>query len=401
MYLRMAKRLLLETDKRLLWKIAYHAGFKGILSVQKHKRRLKRGQFFPPFLFISAINSCSLRCQGCWVDVSAKQAYIDADRMKATITQAQQMGNSIFGILGGEPLMHPQLIEILRQHPDCYFLLFTNGHLVTDELAKELRRLGNVTPLVSIEGNEPISDERRGQRGVFAKTMAGLQRCLENRLITGVCTSVCQSNIDDLLTEEWVDRLIELGVMYVWYYTYRPAGPDPRPDLALTPEQQLRARRFIVEMRAKKPIGVLDAYYDHAGRALCPAVTGSSHHVGPWGDIEPCPVIQLAKESIDDARGLERTILESEFLADFRQTVAPVTRGCILLERPDLLIELAKKHGAHDSTARGTVFAELAAMQSRASQFDPQAEIPEKSWIYRFAKKHWFGDFGVYETLGK
>ena len=39
MYLRMAKRLLLETDKRLLWKLAWNFGFKGMLSVERHKRR--------------------------------------------------------------------------------------------------------------------------------------------------------------------------------------------------------------------------------------------------------------------------------------------------------------------------------------------------------------------------
>ncbi len=46
MYLRMAKRLLLETDKRLLWKLIYSAGWKGMWSVLKHKARLKKGSFF-------------------------------------------------------------------------------------------------------------------------------------------------------------------------------------------------------------------------------------------------------------------------------------------------------------------------------------------------------------------
>ena len=58
-------------DKRLLWKLAYNMGFKGALSVHRHKLRLKRGQVFPPFLYVSIINTCNLRCQGCWVDVAA------------------------------------------------------------------------------------------------------------------------------------------------------------------------------------------------------------------------------------------------------------------------------------------------------------------------------------------
>ena len=34
MYLRMTKRLLFETNKRLLWKLAWNAGFKGIRSIR-------------------------------------------------------------------------------------------------------------------------------------------------------------------------------------------------------------------------------------------------------------------------------------------------------------------------------------------------------------------------------
>ena len=66
-----AKRMLTTVDSRLLWKFALNFGLKGALSVERYKSRLKRGIHFPPFLFISVINSCNLRCQGCWVDVAA------------------------------------------------------------------------------------------------------------------------------------------------------------------------------------------------------------------------------------------------------------------------------------------------------------------------------------------
>ncbi|MEX2288182.1 MAG: radical SAM protein [Planctomycetaceae bacterium] len=401
MQLRLAKRLLLETDKRLLWKLAWNMGFKGMLSVQKHKQRLKRGEVFPPFLYVSIINSCNLRCQGCWVDVAAKQQTIDLTAMNRLIDEAKEMGNVFFGIVGGEPFMHPQLFDILAAHPDCYFQIFTNGQFITDEKAKRLRALGNVTPLVSVEGNQIISDQRRGRSDVLDKTMQGIRNCLNNKLFTGVCTSLCQTNIDDLLTEAWIDRLIEMGVMYTWFHVYRPMGPEACPELSLTPEQQLKARKFVVEMRAKKPIVIIDAYFDGEGRALCPAATGISHHINPWGGIEPCPIVQFTRESIHqsetDTRSLREKFLNSEYLRDFRQLAQQSTRGCIVLERPDLLKALVEKHGAKDGTVRGTALAELEAMQMRTSQYNPDHEIPEKSWIYRFAKRHWFNDFGVYD----
>jgi MoaA/NifB/PqqE/SkfB family radical SAM enzyme len=399
MYLQLARRILVETDKRLLWKLAWNMGWKGMLSVEKFKRRLRKGEVFPPFLYVSIINSCNLRCQGCWVDVAAKQEIIQPAAFHKLVREAQEMGNVFFGIVGGEPFMHPHLLDMLAEHPDCYFQVFTNGQFITAEKAQRLRQLGNVTPLVSVEGNEIISDERRGRPDVWNRTMQGLRHCLENKVFTGVCTSLCQTNYD-LLNEAWVDRLIDMGVMYTWFHVYRPMGPDARPELCLTPKQQLAARRFVVEMRAKKPIIIIDAYFDGEGQALCPAATGISHHINPWGDIEPCPIVQFTRESIHasepDGRSLREKFLQSDYLRDFRDLARSTTRGCIVLERPDLLKQLVEKHGARDSTARGTALQELKAMRVRTSQYTPGGEIPERNWLYRLARRFWFNDFGAY-----
>src|SRR5213083_828425 len=374
MFPALALRILRTTDPRLLGKFMWNFGVKGLLSVEKFKSRIKRGEYFPPFLYLSIINSCNLRCQGCWVDVEEKDS-IDLETLNRTITDAKDHGNAFFGILGGEPFMHPQLLDMLAEHPDCYFQIFTNGQFITDERAKRMRRLANVTPLISVEGNEIVSDVRRGRSGVFSKTMQGVQNCLNNKVFTGVCTSLCQTNIDDLLTEKWVDRLIEMGVMYTWFHVYRPMGPDACPDLCLTPAQQLQARKFVVEMRAKKPIVIIDAYFDGEGQALCPAATGISHHINPWGDIEPCPIVQFSTESIHkkngDKRSLRQKFIQSQFLKEFRELSQSTTRGCIVLERPDLLKELIEKHSAPDTTARKTAMQELEVMETRTSQYSP------------------------------
>lgn len=397
MFPSLAYRILRTTDPRLLAKFAWNFGVKGLLSVEKFKRRIKRGEYFPPFLYLSIINSCNLRCQGCWVDVEEKDS-IDLDTLNRTITDAKQHGNAFFGILGGEPFMHPQLLDLLAAHPDCYFQVFTNGQFITEKVAKRLRELGNVTPLISIEGRAFTSDERRGKKEVLNKTLRGLDHCLREKILTGVATSVCQTNIGELLTEDWLRELIARGVHYVWYHTYRPVGPKMNEALALRPEQLVEVRRFVTDMRAKVPIAIIDAYYDHRGQALCPMSTGISHHISPRGDIEPCPIIQFAAETIRDPRGLYVTMRDSTFLRDFRELSAQHTRGCVVLERPDLVKQLVVKHGARDTTVRGTAMAELDAMTPRFSQWLPGEEIPEKHWMYKLSKKYWFNDFNAYRT---
>ncbi len=401
MILSLSSRILRTVDSKCLTKMAWNFGYKGARSVMLFKKRMKEGTYFPPFLYLSILNSCNLRCQGCWVDVEAPRNAIDLDTLNRTINNAKAHGNSFFGILGGEPFMHPELLDLIAQHPDAYFQIFTNGQLITEKTAQALRKLGNATPLVSIEGTSTVSDERRGNKDVLNRTLRGLQHCLDAKLLTGVATSLCRTNIDDLLSESWLDKLIDLGVHYTWYHTYRPVGPKISVDLALTPEQIQQARRFIVNMRAEKPIAIVDAYYDHAGDALCPMSTGISHHVGPKGDIEPCPIIQFATENIKDSRGIYETFTNSAFLKDFRETSAKHTRGCVVLERPDIVKQLVLKHGAYDTTIRQTAMAELESMTPRPSQWVKEESIPEKHWMYKIAKRFFYNDFGVYHSLEK
>ena len=398
--LQFAARTLATTDKRHLAKFMWNFGFKGMRSIQLFKKRMKEGEYFPPFLYLSILNSCNLRCQGCWVDVDKPQVKIDFDELNKVVNDAREHGNSFFGILGGEPFMHTELLDFLAQHPDCFFQVFTNGQLITEKTAKRLCQIGNSTPLISIEGNEVVSNERRGGKDVYKRTLRGLDNCLNNGLLTGVATSLCQTNIDELLTEDWLRSLAKRGVHYAWYHTYRPVGPQIHEELALTPDQARRVRQFVVDMRVKLPIAIIDAYYDGKGQALCPMATGISHHIGPSGSIEPCPIIQFATENIRDNDSIFDLMTKSEFLHDFREAAAQNTRGCVVLERPDLVKELAKKHQAKDTTIRKTAMAELESMTPRGSQYLPTGEeIPERHPVYRLAKKFFFNDFGVYKNL--
>ena len=399
--LQFAARTFASADKRHLAKFMWNFGYKGVRSVNLFKKRLKEGIHFPPFIYISVLNSCNLRCQGCWVDVDKPQVKIDLNDLNNIVNDAKAHGNSFFGILGGEPLLHPELFDFFAEHPDCFFQLFTNGQMITDKKAKQLRQLGNVTPLISIEGTEMVANERRGGKDVLNRTLRGLDNCLNNKLLTGVATSLCQTNIDDLLTEEWLRKLIDRGVHYAWYHTYRPVGPQIHDELALTPEQALKVREFVVNMRVKLPIGIIDAYYDGEGKALCPMANGISHHISPTGAVEPCPIIQFATENVKDG-GIYDTLTKSAFMKDFRETAAKNTRGCIVLERPDLVKDLAEKHGAKDTTLRQTAIKELEGMTARNSQWLPTGEeIPEKHPVYRWAKRYWFNDFGVYDEMEK
>ena len=102
--------------------------------------------------------------------------------MNHMIGEAKAMGNVFFGIVGGEPFMYPELFDLFAQHPDCFFQVFSNGQLITDKKAKLMRKLGNVTPLVSIEGSPRLSATSAVARMTSLQQDApceGLRHCVE------------------------------------------------------------------------------------------------------------------------------------------------------------------------------------------------------------------------------
>ena len=389
-------RILKQVDARLLWKLGYNLGWKGMKAVARHKKRLKRGELYPAFMMISVTDNCNLNCQGCWVTINNQSKGMDVETLENIIVSSKKKGSYFFGLLGGEPLMYPNLMDVIERHPDCYFQMFTNGTLLTDEVAQRLRKLGNVSPLISVEGLQDVSDIRRGAKNVYGRTMTGIEVATKNKLFTGVAASICKSNFKDLVNEEFVNSCIQKGIHYLWFYIYRPVGERPTTELALSEEEILELRQFMVDIRVKAPLMIIDTYWDEKGKALCPGAIGLSHHINPYGDIEFCPPIQFAGENVGNGADIANIIENSEYIGDLRKGITQRTQGCILLDDPGHLHKMLKDVNAYDSSKRNKAYEELKQMKPCAGHHIPGEEIPEKSWVYRFAKKYSFFGFGAY-----
>jgi MoaA/NifB/PqqE/SkfB family radical SAM enzyme len=368
--------------------------WRGLTGFLKFRKRKKRGLLFPAFQFISITNDCNLRCQGCWVSTNGHREYMQLEKIHSVIEAGKRQGSYFFGILGGEPVMHKQLMQIFNNHPDCYFQLFTNGTLFDKNIAINLRKAGNVTALFSFEGDEKVADVRRGGHNVYNRTIQAIRIAISEGLITGVAVSVCKSNIEMALSDDFIKTLHQLGVLYVWYYIYRPSGSNPNYDLALDSSEILRLRKFLVEGRSRFPIVLIDSYWRANGEPFCPAAEGLSHHINPAGYIEPCPVVQLAREQVTDDLP-EKTYENSAFLKGFRHDILQKTNGCILMEDPKWLKDFTEKYGALNTSNRPGYLTDLEHAPVVASHGSCPV-IPEKNLIYRLAKKTAFFGMGAY-----
>ncbi|MDR2389629.1 MAG: radical SAM protein [Tannerellaceae bacterium] len=390
-------RIPLECSPRLVWKFAWNFGLRSLLNIRRFEERQRKGKpFFPAFVMISITENCNLACSGCWVSHGGKKR-LSPRQLDGIITSCKKQGSYFFGILGGEPLLYPELMEILARHKDCYFQLYTNATLLTHEIAATLKRLGNVTPLISIEGLEKESDARRGQKEVFRRTLEGVRACRKAKLIIGAAASIGKSNFNELVSPQYLHFLAGEGVHYLWYYIYRPTGAEPKTENALEKEQILHLRRFIAQERNTAPLQLIDAYWDDKGNALCPGAMGMSHHISPAGALEFCPPLQMAKDFInEEGTNVAELFQQSDFLAGLRKLAASHSRGCILLENPSLLRSYLESRQASDTTSRGTVWEEIKRMPVLAGHDLKGEEIPEENILYRWMKKHYFFGFGAY-----
>ena len=394
MLTRLAWRAATQLSPRLSTKAAYLWVLKGALAVWAYKRRLKRNELFPPFMFVALTNTCNLRCQGCWVEKEGTAHYLPEQDLDNLIISGKKRHAYYYTLLGGEPYMYKGIWDIFRRHPDCYFQTITNGMLFTEANVKRLKQAGNVTPLISIDGWKDQNDARRGD-GVFESADRGMDRLKQAGIIFGIATTTTGKNMDEVMTDEYVQHFIDKGAMYIWYYIYRPVGEHPHPEYCMKREQIIEMRKRLLQLRRKHPIVIIDTYWTAEGEAFCPAAMGMGFHVGPQGSIEPCPPLSFAREKLSDNNGdVYKTINNSKFLRGFQNFVKDRTKGCVILEHPQELMEFMRSHDVEDFSARDA-FVEYDASKPRHSHHLAGDEIPEDYWVYRLLKKNVFFGMGA------
>ena len=106
---------------------------------------------------------------------------MDTGKLLSIVTEAKELGISFIIIAGGEPLIRPEILDIAADFPEITFLVFTNGLLITDPIAERLAKQRNFVPVISLEGQEENTDERRGS-GVYHRLQITVDKLEQRRI---------------------------------------------------------------------------------------------------------------------------------------------------------------------------------------------------------------------------
>ncbi|MCI0690895.1 radical SAM protein [candidate division KSB1 bacterium] len=112
-----------------------------------HHRQLYRLPWSLPDNAISWLeptSACNLACDGCYRENVAK-SHKSLEVVRREVETFRELRNSDgISIAGGDPLMHPNIVEIVRMIAEMGFkpVINTNGGMLTPELLRELKRAG-------------------------------------------------------------------------------------------------------------------------------------------------------------------------------------------------------------------------------------------------------------------
>ena len=351
-------------------------------AIQEEMRR-KENCNVPWAILLDPTSACNLHCTGCWAAEYGHKLNLSLETIDSIIRQGKDLGVYMYIYTGGEPMVRKKdLITLCERHPDCAFLSFTNGTLIDEAFCKEMLRVKNFVPAISLEGFEQANDGRRGN-GVFEKVMQAMNLLREYKLPFGISTCYTSANYADISSEQFFDMMIDMGAMFVWFFHYMPVGNEAAPELMPTPEQRkymIDRIRYLRSSACDIPFYPMDFQNDGEFVGGCIAGGRNYFHINSAGDAEPCVFIHYSNANIHDSTLLD--CLRSPIFMEYYHEQPfndNYMRPCPMLENPECLEYMVAESGAHSTDLVAQESAEELCAKTKPAA-EAWAPVAERLW---------------------
>jgi MoaA/NifB/PqqE/SkfB family radical SAM enzyme len=249
-------------------------------------------------LNLQLLYSCNFQCKICdfWKDdYYVKAPKLSVEQMEIIFKKLKKISPLVVSIGGGEPLLHPDLVEITKIIArDNFPVMICNGWFVTPQNAKELFKAGMWEVSISVDyANPEKHDAQRGKIGAFEHAINALQVLNENRVYPEQRVHMISVIMDDNLEE--IESLIklskEIGVTYLitFYSNYR----GKKESLASSKE----ISRRLLELKKKYPDvflalpGFIERFSEHQDnpKGIVPCYAGRNlFNIDSQGEVTRC-----------------------------------------------------------------------------------------------------------------
>lgn len=315
-------------------------------TAEKLRNTLEQdGYKIPPFLIASITNRCNLMCKGCYHQVQqiTGKEELSTDKWLEIIREAKALGISFILIAGGEPFIRRDLLSRLYKFPEIIFPLFTNGTYIDEDMLKILDKSRNLIPILSLEGWEMSTDERRGE-GVYQKVLTAMDAFQTESIFFGTSITVTNENFELVTSSEFVQQMTAKGCKIFFYVEYIPleAGTE---YLQITQKKREALAKQLDALRDQQSALFISFPGDESLMGGCLSSGRGFAHISASGDLEPCPFspysdVNLMQASLKDA-------LRSQFMKAIRDSgehLSETEQGCALFNKKDWVQSLLHKN---------------------------------------------------------
>jgi radical SAM protein with 4Fe4S-binding SPASM domain len=193
----------------------------------------RRGEVVPtqasarrPIVVWNITRTCNLRCVHCYNDSGLGKTCdeVSTAQAKTVIDDLARFGVPSILFSGGEPLMRHDLFELMEYAvgKGLRTVISTNGTLIAEDKAREIKRLGVSYVGISLDGIGPINDRFRGVSGAFERAVQGIRNCQNAGVRVGLRLTLTRRNVQDV--EGLFDFFEAEGVERVCFYHLVPSG---------------------------------------------------------------------------------------------------------------------------------------------------------------------------------
>jgi len=226
------------------------------LGGQSDDLRYRRDRKVGPVVAYNCTRRCNLRCLHCYSasDAGCGEREMTTDQAKAFLGQLKEAGAPVCLFSGGEPLLRPDLFELLGEAKRIGLptVISTNGTQIDADAARRLHEASLRYVGVSLDGQEPFHDRFRQVKGSFQAALRGIEHCRKAGLRTGLRFTITQANADQVPAVFDIAR--DIGVRRICFYhlvrTGRAAllheqGPAPERTRGVLDTIFDRSREFV------------------------------------------------------------------------------------------------------------------------------------------------------------
>ena len=284
-------------------------------------------KLFAPYNFIlNYSNNCNFSCPHCFagaVTSGTAESNLSLDDLYNLGNQADELGIYEIDIQGGEPLLFPNLFDILDALgiDRFYTYITTNGWLLTQELADKLANAGVDRISVSIDSfTAEKHDEFRQKKGSFKRAIKALEYTKRAGMKPFINIVIGHYNAQSDELRFFCEQMLDKNYGVAFNCATPTGNWQGNYDIMLSSEDT----ECIMELRYnnKEIIRDLWNYFNINNQLIrgCPSV--NLFYINPSGDVLPCPYIQTKIGNIKEQPLKE--VLEYGFSFKELNTYSPI-----------------------------------------------------------------------------